>query len=498
MPRRGLCFGFMVINIDLTQLAEMRNLPFDQIVWRIFFWYFGWLPVAIAFIWGVLQLWLFDRQNKWAEKNMKMIVLAIDIPQNNVQSPRAVENLFAYLHGAQKNPNLIEKWWEGFFQVNFSFEIVSIEGYIQFLIVTPSQFKPLIESAVYSQYPDAEISEVEDYIQSTPENFPDNDYDMYGTELLLVNSPALPIKLYPEFEHQFGPPETNYRDPMASLMDLMSSLRKGEQLWFQIIIKPGGFDWMKESDKEVGKILGEIKAIPSVLSVVRGHLVDIFDAAMGRELAVKKDEPEPLKMMNLKPRQKRQIELIQTKTSKIGFDVKMRVIYMAKKDVMNKPKVVNGFFGYLKQFHASDSNGFKPDSAKTATNTAFFQADKRGNVRKNKLIKAYKWRSAWRGRLPYIMTVDELATIWHFPIDEVVKAPLIQRSTARRVEPPMRLPVGENQPTASYESIFSDDFEIEAEAPARGGQKSDSSFLEEEKIDDKTPQDKPPENLPFE
>ena len=492
----------MVINIDLTQLSELTNLPAGEIAWRIMFWYFGWLPVAIAFLWGAAQLWLYDRQNKWAA-NQKMIVLAIDIPQNNEQSPRAVENLFAYLHGAQKKANLIEKWWDGLLQVSFGFEIVSIDGYIQFIITTPQQFRPLVETAIYSQYPDAEISQIEDYAKDMPDHFPDKDYDMYGTEVIQVKPAAYPIKLYPEFEHQFGPPETHYRDPMASLMDLMSSLKKGEQLWLQFIVKPADFGWEKIADKEVGKILGKHRPIQGVIPIVGGHIADVLKAGLTQQLpeATKQAEVEPLKMMNLEPKQKKQVELIQAKAGKIGFEIKIRVIYIAKKEVMNKPKAVNGFFGWIKQFHEGNTNGFKPDTAKTATNTAYFQADKRSNSRKTKLIRAYKYRSSWLGRLPFIMVTDELATMWHFPIDEVVKAPLVQRATARRVEPPMRLPVGETQPTVSYESIFSDDYKLEEEQPgAKASSESASSFLEflqEEKPKTDKVKDEPPANLPF-
>lgn len=485
----------MIINLDLTQLSELTTLPLADIIWRIMFWYFGWLPVAVIFIWGVLQLWLFQRQSQFAAKQ-KTIVLAIDIPQNNVQSLRAVENLFAYLHGAHKNINLIEKWWEGMYQLSFSFEIVAIDGYIQFLIVAPESFKDFVETAIYSQYPDAEISQVEDYVSDAPDHFPDSEYDLWGTEFILTANPALPIRLYKEFEHQFGEPETFYRDPMASLMDLMSSLKKGEQLWYQIIIKPTGFEWTKIFKKEIGRIIGD-KPPAGILSVVGENLMSIWDASMGRELEPPK-KPEVPSMINLRPEQKKQIEGAQNKINKIGFETKIRMVYLAKKEMMNKPKVVNGFVGYMKQFAANDLNGFKPDMAKTSTSTAYFQSDKRGNIRKTKLMRAYKWRSHWRGRLPFIFSNEELATIWHFPIDAVVKAPLVQRAAARRVEPPMRLPVGESKPTVTYESIFSDE---EISRPAKNQAPPSTSFenfLEEEKGRPPANKDQAPDNLPFE
>ena len=188
----------MVINLDLAQLAELTNISTAEALWRILFWYGGALPLAIVFIWGVLQLWLYDRQGKFAAKQ-KYILLALDIPQNNAQSPRAVENMFAYLNGAQKSINLMEKWWEGAYQLSFSFEIVSIEGYIQFLIRTPESFRAFIETAIYTQYPDAEISQVEDYIIGTPDYFPNPEYDLWGSEFILTANPAFPIKLYEEF-----------------------------------------------------------------------------------------------------------------------------------------------------------------------------------------------------------------------------------------------------------------------------------------------------------
>ncbi len=62
-----------------------------------------------------------------------------------------------------------------------------------------------------------------------------------------------PIKTYKEFEHQLGRPEEQYKDSMATLMDLCSSLRKGEQLWFQIYT-PFGFDWPEQGQREISRI----------------------------------------------------------------------------------------------------------------------------------------------------------------------------------------------------------------------------------------------------
>jgi hypothetical protein len=247
----------MNITINLTPFANFFTQPADIVMTQLLF-YFGWIPIAIVFLWGSFELWIYYRQGQWAAKNAKFTILAIDVPRGNEQSPKAVENLFAYLSGAQNSSNLIEKYWEGKFQLSFSFEIISTGGYTQFLIRSPIIFRDLVESAVYAQYPDAEITEVDDYADAFKNvRFPNDKYDIMGAEFILSQPNAYPIKTYEEFEHMMGEPETHFKDPMAALMDLCSSLRPNENLWYQMILVPIGFDWVDKLDMEVAKILGE-------------------------------------------------------------------------------------------------------------------------------------------------------------------------------------------------------------------------------------------------
>jgi hypothetical protein len=246
----------MDITIDLSSVREFFNLPTDIMAWRIFV-IFGWMPIVIAFLYGAKELWVFYIQHYKFAPAVQNVFLAIDIPRANEQSPRAVENIFTYLEGAHGTLNLIERFWEGKYQLGFSLEIASIEGYTQFVIRSPIQFRNLVESAVYSQYPDAEITEIDDYTKDAPSFFPDEEWDIWGTEFIQVKPWCYPIRSYEEFEHSLGKEGVQFKDPMASLMDLCSSLGRGEQLWFQIIIRPEGFDWPKEGDKEIKKILGE-------------------------------------------------------------------------------------------------------------------------------------------------------------------------------------------------------------------------------------------------
>jgi hypothetical protein len=155
------------------------------------------------------------------------------------------------------------------------------------------------------------------------------------------------------------------------------------------------------------------------------------------------------------------------------------MVYLAEKEVMNKGKVFGGFVGYMKQFTATDLNGLKPDMDRTGTSTAYFFRDRHLNVKKNHVFKNYVKRSVPGGRSPSYLNVEELATLWHFPIEGVVKAPLIQKTAGRKAEPPMSLPQDEEMlGEQKMEPLFLGDIDDE--------DADDGLFILEKKTDNNT------------
>ena len=47
----------------------------------------------------------------------------------------------------------------------------------------------------------------------------------------------------------------------------------------------------------------------------------------------------------------------------------------------------------------------------------------------------------------FILNIEELASVWHFPVPQV-KAPLVQKTEARKGEPPTSLPLFEETEAA--------------------------------------------------
>ena len=435
--------------IDLSAIVQFLSLPTHEVVLRLLF-TVGWLPLFILYLFGARIAWLNYLQMKWGGQQ-KYVFLAIDVPRGNEQSPKAVENIFSYLAGAHMTINLMERWWVGEWQLRFAMEIVSIEGYVQYVIRAPEKFRELTESAIYSQYPDAEITEIDDYTRSAPNKFPDETWDVVACEFTYTQHMAFPIRTYRQFEvtTQGKDEKSSFKDPNAALMALMSSLGPGEEMWYQVLIQPIGYDWMGMADNEIKKVFGEEvgkKGIFNNLADIFLQVLDDLGEAIYKlwgdvEVEKKKEEKKVKTMIELTPADKKKVEGIQEKVSRTAFNTKIRFLYLAKHEVFRKGKAFSGFVGYMKQFTDTDLNSLRPDMELTMTRAHYFFVEERKNHKKNKMMNGYKGRDGAMGKLPMIMNVEELATIWHFPIESAVNAPMLQKAPGRKAEAPMGLPV---------------------------------------------------------
>ena len=116
---------------------------------------------------------------------------------------KAMESVFAGWWQIHDPPNVREKWLDGEYQLGFSIEMVSTEGKVHFYIRLPEESRRIIESALYAQFPDAELLEVEDFLKAVPENIPNRDWRMWGSTLKLEKEVVFPLPTFPRFfEHE--------------------------------------------------------------------------------------------------------------------------------------------------------------------------------------------------------------------------------------------------------------------------------------------------------
>jgi hypothetical protein len=227
------------------------------------------------------------------------------------------------------------------------------------------------------------------------------------------------------------------------MLEGMSKLQKGECAWFQIILTSTDYSWVAKSrvlaDKLIGK-KGEKRGLLGGGEI--GKMYDTLTSQIigGPATAQPKKEELRSQMLYLSPIERLAVEAIENKASKTAFLTKIRYIYFAKKEIFSKTKGVSPIIGTIKQFNDANLNGLKPGKA-TKTEAHYILPNWRLNVKRTKVMAAYKNRSNWSGHGPgFIMNTEELATIYHFPTI-VVKAPLVKKVEAKRAGPPIGLPV---------------------------------------------------------
>ncbi len=439
-----LDFGLGVLSLDLTGIPTNNPVLFG---WWLFT-HGGLWVVVVALIPILWQAWRLNRQHKY-EHGFEYVLLAVDVPKETEQSPRAVEHIFSALAATYARGTVYDRLWKGRVQETFSFEIVSLGGYIQFLIRTSKDFRDLIEASIYSQYPNAEITQVEDYVGRIPTNFDTAAYDLWGTEFVFNNKNVYPIRTYPEFEHELS---QEFKDPMAQLLETMGRINADEDIWLQLLVIPIDDEWKSHAKAEVEKIIkGQAKSSHGILYYlfvglplgVLSDLADVFRYGLG--LFGGEEEGEELMVkertiMQLTPGQRKVVEAIERKVSKIGFRVKFRMIYWGRRESFLKGRGVAAVVGAIQQFNTLDLNGFKPSKLVT-TKAEYFLKESRINRKQKSMLRSYKRRSAHRGAgHGIIMNIEELATVYHFPV-VTVKAPLVKKTELKKAEPPFALPV---------------------------------------------------------
>lgn len=403
-----------------------------------------WVPAPFI-LWGPFQfLWRWWRhQDIWENlPPQQRILLEVKIPRESLKPIRAMENVFAALWTIYDVPNWKEKWFVGKDLVSFTCEIAGIGGEgAHFYIRPPAKFRNGVEAAIYSQYPEAEISLVDDYTKNVPQDIPNKDWNMWGCDYIMQRESAYPLRTYKHFEEEREAKVERRRDPISTLLEGMAQLQPGEQLWVQIRLLP-------LTDKEVpwvteGKRIRDRLARRPEPKKPKSVATEFLESVTG---GVSAPAPETREIippeMKLTPGEREIITALEEKIGKYGFLTWIRFIYLGKRDVYLGPKnrLAIGFFN---SFNTQNLNTIKP-WGKTLTKIMLLLRNRRLYLRKRRMFKKYV-RRAWARILPlkggsFILNTEELASIYHFPSRVAAPAPFVTRLEAKRGEAPPGLP----------------------------------------------------------
>ena len=393
---------------------------------------------------------------------IEFVLLEIIPPRDVLRSPKAMELFLtnALFHHSFKGGK--EEFWQGAVWFWFSLEIVSLEGQVHFYIRTPTRIRGLIETQMYAQYPQSQVKEVEDYTLAVDEINKKSAWNGWGCEFKLTKHQAYPIRTYVDYGLDKDPKEEFKVDPISPVIELFSSMQKGEQMWMQIVVTPskneyhthgtwfGKHDWVEES---------KIQLLKLQLPYTNVKTIGEFDTRARIEIRTPEHLKNTVKGMN-------------EKTEKVGFETGVRVMYVAKKEAFNMSSRRNLRLAF-RQYAKPDSNEFmRINSSQADRYSGIFLASKKTiMLLANRMLKEYRERSFFHESLrqkifsqhyfhwpiPEVFTLDaiikayvhtetfvlnteEIATMWHFP-GQILKVPTLERIESKEASPPPNLPM---------------------------------------------------------
>lgn len=413
-------------------------------------WLIGFLIFLFILIVLGRHFWLIRLREKFIE-NIKWVILEIKIPKENLKSAKAMEQVFASLHGTYSfGIGFIDKWWKGKVEEWMSLEMVGFAHGINFYIYVPEKYRPLVEASFFSQYPEAEIHEAEDYTGKFGDDLPNDTYDIFGTDFMLKKESYYPIKTYEFFEENV---EERRLDSVASIFEAMSGLKIDEMIWLQLLIRPTENAYGSGVDEVIGKIMGRPAKVPqNIGNDLIGFLNDIIlalvpDSTPSKNGGEKKSTDVKWKMST--PGEQEVLKAIENKISKLSFETIWRFIYLDKKDSFTDSNVA-AVMGATRQFSTQNLNSLRPNTKTLTVPKWVGKIFRKPRLlkRKKQLFQSYRKREMpLEPKIPFvlhfktsILSIEELATLYHPPIT-AVGAPSLEHLEAKKGSAPPNLPI---------------------------------------------------------
>lgn len=417
-----------------------------------------------------LLAWVMQKAQLQKARSQEVVVLRMQVPKEDERAPTkgpiVMEQIFNTLYGTRKDLSFFDRL-RGDSQPRMSFEIAHIQGRIYFYITVPKHFQRLIEGQMYAQYPEVEIEVVDDFIsrsldveigKNAPQLDPSEmalskagtvqgqslDFEAAHPAQVIVADMALtdpfiwPFKTYDFFVDKEDKTQV---DTLSSLTSAMSKLnQESDQAWFQLVIEPAEKSWQKYSD-QVFKTLKQgyfnrwgwmlawfikwyptthfwhhwlIKVPITVTMKVFWRMFGLLNPIEGGTLVEKQEVGFS------------RWEIPAKKLSKIGFKSNVRVAYLTRSgDLPGAQLKVREMAASFNQFQWPEVNGLGIRQM-AATNSTIGK----------RLYKQMRMRVLDQ---PNLLTVDELATIYHLPMWNL-ETPNIAWVKAKKLEPPAELP----------------------------------------------------------
>ncbi len=383
-------------------------------------------PLYLPFLlgWMFWEVWMRYIRSLFFS-NTAYTLLEVRLPKEILKSPVAMEIVLNAFFQTGGESTFIARYWEGKTRAWFSLELVSLGGEVHFYIWTRTNMRNIIEAQIYSQYPEVEVREIDDYARGLVYDPEKNEF--WGAEYNKDKSNPLPLVTYVDFGLDRDPKEEFKNDPIAPVIEQLGAIKPQESIYLQIIIrahkkeKRDGFffkatDWGSQIKDLRQNIIASLKAEGrNVPTVGEGKL----------------------------------IESLERNLRKHAFDTGIRVMYIAEKGYYNNTTAgaLRNLFGSFSAQFGDEAVSYGGFNKLKANGTDFdYPWQDYKNIRlnriKTKTLDAFKRRMYFFP--PYqlksmILTTEELASMYHFP-GASVATPGLPRIPSKRAQAPTNLP----------------------------------------------------------
>ena len=288
-------------------------------------------------------------------------------------------------------------------QEYISFEYTAHANEIYFYLVVPRKSKLLVEKQIIGFYPDCLIEETSEI------NIFENRKSVLGEAMILKKDDEFPIRTYQKLES----------DSMNAILSALGRLSENTSATIQILLKPEDDNWqnrIKKMIRKEEKNPGKRRYISfNPLVWMRGFLEIFFQDPEEKN---KKDEPEI--------DEKDPIDdegLMKEKVKKTGFLVMVRVIVTADDDAIANAELRN-IISSFSQFASPAYNRFRPMRHKSLSVLIQYF-----------ILRQFAW---WQKN--FLLNIEEIATLFHFPHSKYNKQPEIKWQHFRVVKAPTNIP----------------------------------------------------------
>jgi len=401
-----------------------------------------WVPIAlwyafwIVWVWYIQSLYLSGRDP---------LLLEMKMPRDITKSPRAMELAFSLFSISSGETTFIHRGWKGQVRPFFSFEIASLGGQVHFYVWCWRSYKSEVEAAIYGQYPEVELFEVEDYASKF--QFDPEKYQGFATEWRLetyqhdvsngsMNVNAYQPKSYVDYELDKDPKEEFKVDPLSTVLEFIGNIEPQEQIWVQLVIRKCGkknilftydedHEWIHTVEHEVEKI--RTKA-------------SVLDKSVAEEIGVDPTERQPQPRATWK--QQEQMKAMQRHLGKYPFEFGGRALYFTEGH-LHGPTYTGMRWLWKPMGNPHYMSHIRPRRWSCDFDYPWQDwHDIRWNNQIRRALDAYRRRlffhSPWI--IPTnILTNETLATLWH-PPSRTSATPGIQRIPATKASAPSNLP----------------------------------------------------------